>query len=88
MLVLSRSSGSSVEVGNTTVTVLEIRGDYVRLGFVGPDLVLRSEVKQLLPVSRIAVAYPCRCGKDGCDHKACCRSVCLDEIVAQTGVGE
>jgi carbon storage regulator len=37
MLVLSRMKGQQVVVGGTiTVTVLEVRGDKVKLGFDGP----------------------------------------------------
>lgn len=37
MLVLSRSRGQEVVIdGTMTVTVLEIRGDKVKLGFTGP----------------------------------------------------
>jgi carbon storage regulator len=37
MLVLSRSRGEQIVIGESiTVTVLEVRGDKVRLGFAGP----------------------------------------------------
>ena len=37
MLVLSRSRGQEIVIGGTmTVTVLEVRGDKVKLGFAGP----------------------------------------------------
>ncbi|MEZ5321037.1 MAG: carbon storage regulator CsrA [Microthrixaceae bacterium] len=37
MLVLSRKSGESIVInGNITVTVVEIRGDHVRLGIDAP----------------------------------------------------
>ena len=37
MLVLSRTKGQQIVVGGTiTVTVLEVRGDKVKLGFDGP----------------------------------------------------
>ena len=37
MLVLSRKSGEALVIGNDiTVTVLEVRGDRVKLGFTGP----------------------------------------------------
>lgn len=40
MLVLSRKKNESVVVGNeVTVTVVEIRGDKVRLGFTAPKQV-------------------------------------------------
>lgn len=38
MLVLSRNLGERIVIGNNViVTVLEIRGDRVRLGFDGPS---------------------------------------------------
>lgn len=37
MLVLSRKRGEALVIGNDiTVTVLEVRGDRVKLGFTGP----------------------------------------------------
>ncbi len=37
MLILARQVGQSVVVGNNvTVTVLEVRGNQIRLGFDGP----------------------------------------------------
>ena len=37
MLVLSRLKGQQIVIGGTiTVTVLEVRGDKVKLGFSGP----------------------------------------------------
>jgi carbon storage regulator len=37
MLVLSRKRGESTLIGNEiTVTILEVRGDRVKLGFIGP----------------------------------------------------
>ena len=37
MLVLSRTRGERVVIGQSiTVTVLEVRGDKVKLGFTGP----------------------------------------------------
>jgi len=37
MLVLSRKPNESIEIGNDTiVTVVEVRGDKVRLGIVAP----------------------------------------------------
>jgi carbon storage regulator len=36
MLVLSRKKNESVFIGDVTVTVVEIRGDRVRLGIVAP----------------------------------------------------
>lgn len=51
MLVLSRKKGESVQIGNDIiVTVVEIRGDKVRLGIEAPrDLsVHRQEVYQAI----------------------------------------
>lgn len=51
MLVLSRTRGEQIVVGGSiTVTVLEVRGDKVRLGFEGPAEVPihRLEVHQRL----------------------------------------
>lgn len=37
MLVLSRMKGQQITIGGSiTVTVLEVRGDKVKLGFAGP----------------------------------------------------
>lgn len=55
MLVLSRARGEQIVIdGNITVTVLEIRGDKVRLGFDGPAEVPihRQEVHQRLEQER------------------------------------
>ncbi len=49
MLVLARKRGESVVIGNdVTVTVLEVRGDRVKLGFSAPGEVPihRAEVHQ------------------------------------------
>lgn len=51
MLVLSRARGEKVVIGeNITVTVLDVRGDRVKLGFEGPPEVAihRQEVFQRL----------------------------------------
>lgn len=51
MLVLSRARGEQVVIGQSlTVTVLEVRGDKVKLGFEGPPEVAihRQEVYQRL----------------------------------------
>lgn len=38
MLVLSRNQGEKIVIGNNiVVTVVDIRGDRVRLGFTGPN---------------------------------------------------
>jgi carbon storage regulator len=47
MLVLSRKSGEQVVLGNgITLTVVEVRGDRVRLAFDAPDQIriLRAEL--------------------------------------------
>jgi carbon storage regulator len=47
MLVLSRKPGEQVVLGNgITLTVVEVRGDRVRLAFDAPDqvLILRAEL--------------------------------------------
>lgn len=49
MLVLSRKKGESIVVNdNITVTVVEIKGDKVRLGITAPDSVPvdRQEVRE------------------------------------------
>ncbi|HVA50682.1 MAG TPA: carbon storage regulator [Pirellulales bacterium] len=51
MLVLSRTRGEQIVIGGTmTVTVLEVRGDKVKLGFEGPSEipVHRQEVHERL----------------------------------------
>ena len=52
MLVLSRKSKEQIQIGdNVVVTVLEIRGNKVRIGISAPKeiRVLRSELKQVIP---------------------------------------
>lgn len=51
MLVLSRARGEQIVIdGNITLTVLEVRGDKVRLGFNAPPelSIHRQEVHQRL----------------------------------------
>ena len=63
MLVLSRARGEQIIIGgNITVTVLEVRGDKVRLGFDGPAEVPihRQEVQQRVQQDRQRWD---RCGK-------------------------
>jgi carbon storage regulator len=55
MLVLSRSRGEQIVIGDSiTLTVLEIRGDKVRLGFAGSAEVPihRQEVYERLKIER------------------------------------
>ena len=57
MLVLSRTRGERVVIGQTiTVTVLEVRGDKVKLGFEGPAEVPihRQEVYERLRLEQAA----------------------------------
>ena len=59
MLVLSRKCGESIVVGdNMTVTVVEVRGGRVKLGFQGsPDVpVHREEVRKRIEDRRPALA--------------------------------
>jgi carbon storage regulator len=49
MLVLSRKSGEEIRIGqDIRITVIEVRGNRVRLGFTLPDdvTVMRSEICQ------------------------------------------
>jgi len=51
MLVLSRKRGESIVINNTiTITVVEIRGDKIRLGITAPPeiLVHRKEVHEAI----------------------------------------
>lgn len=47
MLVLNRKSSESIIIGNSTVTILHVKGGYVKLGIVAPKdvKILRSELK-------------------------------------------
>lgn len=60
MLVLSRRAGESVVIGHdVTITVLEVRGDLVRVGIDAPRSVQvhREEVyKELQEANRVAAA--------------------------------
>lgn len=69
MLVLSRTRGEQIVVGGSiTVTVLEVRGDKVRLGFEGPAEVPihRLEVHQ-----RLQREHQLWCEADVAEHAAC-----------------
>ncbi len=60
MLVLSRKRGESIVIGNgITVTVVEVRGDRVRLGFNAPAEVPihRKEVQQKIDNASPALPY-------------------------------
>lgn len=60
MLVLSRRQGESIVIGNhVTITVLEVRGDQIRLGIDAPRSVTvhREEVyRRVLEENAAAVA--------------------------------
>lgn len=59
MLVLSRKKNESIIIGdNVTITVVEVRGDKVRLGIEAPREVPihRSEVHAAIQSERIAKA--------------------------------
>ena len=61
MLVLSRRAGESVVVGdNVTITILEVRGDVVRVGIDAPRSVAvhRAELLQELESSNREAASP------------------------------
>ena len=61
MLVLSRRVGESVVIGNdVVVTVLEVRGDIIRIGVDAPREVPmhRSEVFEAIEASNKAAAAP------------------------------
>jgi carbon storage regulator len=60
MLVLSRKRGETTVIGNDiTVTILEVRGDRVKLGFTGPAEVPihREEIYRAVRVGPPDVAY-------------------------------
>jgi carbon storage regulator len=61
MLVLTRRAGESVMIGdNVTITVLEARGDVIRLGIQAPrDVqVHREEVYRELQTANLEAASP------------------------------
>ena len=61
MLVLSRRSHESIRIGDTIViTVLEVRGDHVRLGIDAPQdvEVHRQEVYDAIQSANVSAASP------------------------------
>lgn len=61
MLVLSRRAGESVVIGgDVTISVLEVRGDVVRIGIDAPRSVAvhRAELLEQLEVSNQEAASP------------------------------
>jgi len=64
MLVLSRKRGESIVIGNgITVTVVDVKGDRVRLGFEAPVEVPihRKEIQQRIE-DDMAVPHYAECG--------------------------
>jgi len=63
MLILSRRSGESLMVGDeVTVTVLQVKGNQVRLGFAAPAniRVHREEIYQRMLAGRLDKTLPSR----------------------------
>jgi carbon storage regulator len=61
VLVLSRRSHESIRIGDTiVVTVLEVRGDHVRLGIDAPNdvEVHRQEVYEAIQSANVSAASP------------------------------
>ena len=61
MLVLSRRSHESIRIGDSiVVTVLEVRGDHVRLGIDAPSdvEVHRQEVYEAIQAANVSAASP------------------------------
>ncbi len=61
MLVLSRRAGESIVIGdNVTVSILEVRGDVVRVGIDAPRSVAvhRAELLEALEASNQEAASP------------------------------
>jgi carbon storage regulator len=61
MLVLSRKCGEAIVIADDiVVTVLEVKGNRVRLGFVAPDSapIHRAEVHERIEHNLPADAYP------------------------------
>jgi len=63
MLILSRKRGERIMVGEIELTVLEVRGDRVKLGFAGPREIPihREEIYQSVYGMREALC-PAGCG--------------------------
>ena len=62
MLCLSSKAGQSIGVGAVVVTVLEIRGGRVRLGFSGPREipVVRANAKQFFALNALLLGWGTR----------------------------
>ncbi len=63
MLVLSRKRGERIIVGEIELTVLEVRGDRVKLGFAGPREIPihREEIHQDIHYTQEALCCPAGC---------------------------
>jgi len=60
MLVLSRKSGETIHIGNSiTVTVIEVKGDRIRLGISAPSEVPvhREEVRKKIEAELSPVVH-------------------------------
>lgn len=65
MLVLSRRAGEAIVIGNDiTVTVLEVRGDQIRLGIEAPRSVSVHREEVYLEVARQNTEAVASAGKD------------------------
>lgn len=76
MLVLSRKKNESIVINNITVTVVEIRGDKVRLGIIAPKEV---------PVHRQEVYDAIHGGKGGGEPPAATAPVVVNKSADATG---
>lgn len=54
MLVVTLKDGQAAKVSETMVRVVGVKGKYVRLGFVGPDHVVREEILDAADNGRLA----------------------------------
>jgi carbon storage regulator len=58
MLVLSRKRGEELIIGDVVVTVLEMHGERVKLGFVAPAEVPIHRTENMKPVSALCERVP------------------------------
>lgn len=82
MLVLSRRVGESVVIGNdVVVTVLEVRGDIIRIGVDAPREVPvhRSEVFEAIEAANKAAAAPDQSAIDALTAAVAARTAPLAE---------
>ena len=59
MLVLGFRQGESVQVGISTITVLEIRGGQIKLGFDAPEElpIQRQNARQKVPLATVTYIH-------------------------------